>query len=185
MAKRVSHLYNVKGANVGGLSVIRVYPASNVVAIAEPVAGIVQEQITLLDEQNYADIFFPVGEGGYSEPWARDDHGPFRKAKLEAWLPKDNPELHECLRLLDLHRKYIALYIDNNGYTKIVGTPEYPLEFSHGLETGKRSRDPNGHDLLFTASLPTNAPFYLHQVIVPAGTRKVFSAGFSFGFRRR
>lgn len=183
MALPLKHIYPVCGSNLGGLSVIRVIPVANVVAIPDPVAGIIQQPIQLLDDTNYADIFFPIGEGSFEEPQAEDEHGTFFKQKLKTFIPKDSPEFYDMYAALS-GIKAIALYQDNNGFTKVVGTKDFPLSFSTDLNTGRRTRDTNGTDLVLSGDTDIRAPFYLHAEIIPDNTRKRFSTGFTFGFRR-
>lgn len=167
--------------NTGGVRALRVWPASNVV-IPEYSGSILSAPITLLDPRNYADIWFLPDSAGFVEPEDDDAQGDFYKPSIELVVPKDAPDLQEAIARLRAVRHVVAAYADGNGLTKLVGTPDYPLRFAAGLETGKRPGDRNGYPLVFAGQTPAPAPFYLTQSSGPQPTRRAFSAGFSFGF---
>ncbi len=168
--------------NVGGVRALRVWPASNV-RLPAYTGSSLDVPLQLLDADNYADIWFPDDQAGFEEPEADDAQGPLYKPSLQLLVVRDAPDLQEAIDRLRAVRYFVAVYADGNGLTKLVGTPEHPLRFSAGLETGKRPTDRNGYPLAFTGQTPRPAPFYLTQEqvsVVPI--RRAFSAGFSFGF---
>jgi hypothetical protein len=167
--------------NTGGVRALRVWPASNVVIPAYSGSTLLTA-ITLRDPRNYADIWFPTDSAGFVEPEDTDAQGDVYKPSLTLEVPKDAPDLQEAIARLRAVRYVVAAYADGNGLTKLVGTPDHPLRFSAGLETGKRATDRNGYPLVFAGQTPTPAPFYLTQSLGPAPGRRAFSAGFSFGF---
>ena len=167
--------------NTGGVRALRVWPASNVVIPAYS-GSVLTTPITLRDPRNYADIWFLPDSAGFTEPEDDNAQGDVYKPRLELVVPKDAPDLQEGIARLRAVRHVVAAYADGNGLTKLVGTPENPLRFAAGLETGKRPTDRNGYPLVFAGQTPTPAPFYLTQSPGPAPRRRAFSAGFSFGF---
>jgi hypothetical protein len=183
MAKQLKDIYPVCGANLGGIGFIRIIPVDNVAGVSEPVNGIVSDTLQLYDETNYADVYFPVGEGSFDEQQAEDEHGIYYKATLKWFIPQHTPEMQEAIAALAGIRA-IAIYQDNNGYARVVGSKDYPLRFSSDYGTGKKVRDANGIDMVLSGDSDFASDFYLHTQVIPAGTRKRFSAGFTFGFRR-
>lgn len=168
--------------NAGGVRALRVWPASNV-RLPAYTGVTIATAITLLDPQNYADIWFQPDSGGFEEPQALDAQGDYYKPSLQLVVVKDDPDLMTAIERLRAVRHFVAAYRDANGQTKLVGTPDNPLRFAAGLETGKRPADRNGYPLSFTGQAPRPAPFYLMVTPGTAPVRRAFSAGFSFGFK--
>jgi hypothetical protein len=167
--------------NSGGLLALRVWPASNV--RLAPYSGVsLTVGLRLLDPTNYCDIWFQPDSASFEEPEDRDAQGDLYKPTLQLVVLKDDPDLMEGIARLRAVRFFVAAYADGNGLTKLVGTPEHPLRFAAGLETGKRPADRNGYPLSFSGQTPQPAPFYLMQPQGTAPTRRAFSPGFSFGF---
>jgi hypothetical protein len=168
--------------NTGGVRALRVWPASNV-RLPAYVGSNLTQPITLLNKDNYADIWFQPDSAGFDEPEADDAAGVFYKAQLQLLVLRDAPDLQEAIRQLRAVRYFVLAYADGNGLTKLVGTPDNPLRLAAGLETGKRPGDRNGYPLTFAGLMPQPAPFYLTQPLGVAPVRRAFSAGFSFGFK--
>ena len=167
--------------NIGGVRALRVWPASNVRLPAY--AGVsLLAPITLLDAGNYADVWFLPDSAGFEEPEVNDAQGVGYKPSVQLVVARDAPDVAEAVARLAQVRYFVAAYQDGNGLTKLVGTPEYPLRFAAGLETGKRAGDRNGYPLTFSGEAPRRAPFYLTQEVGAPPSRRAFSAGFNFGF---
>jgi hypothetical protein len=167
--------------NTGGVRALRVWPASNV-RLPAYLGQNITTPILLLDPDNYADIWFLPDSAGFDEPEGGDAQGDLYKPTLQLVIAKDAPDLQEAIARLRAVRLFVAAYVDGNGLTKLVGTPENPLRFSAGLETGKRATDRNGYPLAFTGQTPQPAPFYLALPVVTPSHRRAYTAGFSFGF---
>ncbi len=167
--------------NAGGLRALRVWPATNV-RLPAYAGSSLTVPITLLDARNYADIWFVPDSGSFAEPEADDVQGDFYKPNLQLQVARDAPDLQDAIARLRAVRFVVAAYQDGNGLTKLVGTPDQPLRFAAGLETGKRPTDRNGYPLAFTGLTSRPAPFYLTQPVGAAPARRAFSAGFTFGF---
>jgi hypothetical protein len=168
--------------DIGGVRQLRVWPASNVRLPAY--TGVrITTALTLLDPLNYADIWFQPDSGSFDEPQGLDAQGDYYKPSLQLVVLKDDPDLMEAIERLRAVRHFVAAYRDANGQVKLVGTPQHPLRFAAGLETGKRPNDRNGYPLSFTGQTPRPAPFYSMLLPGAAPFRRAFSSGFSFGFK--
>jgi hypothetical protein len=173
------------GLNLPGLlGCLRVIPASNVLHVPLVMGSVHQGELVLRDPLNYADLWFQAGSGQFEESEDDDEQGPLYKQKLTIVTPRDEPDVAVAIAAYRAHRYFVALYQDGNGYTKLVGSPEWPLRFEAALSTGQRPGDRNGHTIVFAVNSPTPAYFYQHFPAPPAGNRRVFSAGFTFGFQR-
>lgn len=167
--------------NSGGLRALRVWPASNV-RLPAYAGSSLTVPIVLLDARNYADVWFVPDSAGFAEPESDDAQGDLYKPNLQLLVARDAPDLQDGIARLRAVRFVVAAYLDGNGLTKLVGTPDQPLRFAAGLETGKRPIDRNGYPLAFTGVTSRPAPFYLAQPTDPAPARRAFSGGFNFGF---
>jgi hypothetical protein len=174
------------GVNAGGLvECVRLFPVSTVVAVPPVVDGQHQGALQVSDQQAFLDIWFTPGTGEFIEPEADDNQqGPYFKPRLVLEVSKDDPDLNAALAALRRHRYFLAVYLDANNLSKLIGTPDAPLVFSGNLETGKRGTDRNGHTLTFAGESATAAAFYTELTVPSATTRRAFSSGFSFGFQR-
>lgn len=169
-------------ANTGGVRALRVWPASNV-RLPASLGSDLSAPITLLDPDDYADIWFQPDSAGFDEAEDFDAAGPFYKPQLQLVVLRDAPDLQEAIARLRAVRYFVVCYADGNGLSKLVGTPDNPLRFAAGLETGKKPTDRNGYPLVFAGLTPAPAPFYFTQPIGAAPVRRAFSMGFSFGFK--
>lgn len=179
----IGGLYDVCGGNLGGLDYVRILPAENLAAMPLHSAHTILSELDLLDGANYLDIVFSPDSGGYDEALQETEHGDFQKQKLELWVPRDTPEVGYWMERLTGIR-CVAIYQDSNGVAKLIGSKRQPLRFSHKLETGQGASSKNGHLISFSGECSHKALYYQMFEVPPAGTRKVFSAGFNFGFRR-
>ena len=167
--------------NVGGLRALRVWPAANVRLPALQGSSLA-DPLVLLDPGNYADIWFVPDSAGFDEREADEAQGARYKPTIELLVARDAPDVQQAIARLRAVRYFVAAYADANGLTKLVGTPDYPLRFTAGFETGKRPADRNAYPLVFAGQVPGPAPFYLPLEVGAPPTRRAFSAGFSFGF---
>ncbi len=168
--------------NTAGVRALRVWPASNVRLPAYTGSNLTTP-ITLLDKDNYANIWFAPDSASFDEAEDFEAAGSFYKPQLQLVLLRDAPDLQEAIARLRAVRYFVAAYADGNGLTKLVGTPDHPLRLTVGLETGKKPTDRNGYPLVFAGLTPQPAPFYLAQPVGVVPVRRAFSAGFSFGFK--
>ena len=172
------------GLNLPGLlGCLRVFPVGNVLSVPPVLGSVHQGEVVLRDPRNYADLWFQAGSGQYEEPEDEDGQGDFYKQKLSVLVPRDEPDVAAAIAAYRSLRYFVALYQDGNGYTKLVGSPASPLRFEAALSTGQRPGDRNAHTIVFAVNSPTPAYFYQHFPAT-AGSRRVFSAGFTFGFQR-
>ena len=169
--------------NIGGLALgaVRLWPAKNVASYPEPVGCRISQELALFDPNNYADVYFLDGTGGYDEDPAENEQGTYYKVKLGFVVAGDAPDVSEAVARLAGGRCLVA-FQDANGLTKLAGTPEWPLRLLIGTETGKKPGDRNGLPFTFSGELPERAPFYLEQNIPTPGARRAWSSGFTIDF---
>jgi hypothetical protein len=169
------------GVTVGGVLAVRLWPVANVRRYPTPEGVQLPEPLELFDATNVAELFFQEGTCGFEEPDGENEHGIFFKPQLQTIVLQDSPDVAEAISRLR-GGKFLAAYEDANGFTKLVGTPDYPLSFRSELNTGKRGAERNGYQLTLAGLTPTPSVFYLQPAIEPPKRRKAFSAGFGNGF---
>lgn len=176
----IGNLNPACGHNLGGLHYLKVIPADNVVSIPKAVNHILPTELVLTDSTNFLDVFFDQENATFKESPASDDQGEYYKPTIEVYVAKDTPDAAYWISRLEGIR-CICIYQDGNGYAKVVGSKQFPLTFRAGLDITSK----NGHTLSFSCESEQKAYFYMHYEVAPVGTRKVFSAGFTFGFLRQ
>lgn len=179
----IGHIYPACGHNLGGLNHLRIIPVENVVSIPAARQHIIQGEAQLVDPDNYLDIFFASDTGSFKETTVETEHGEYCKQNMKVYIPKDAPDVGYWANTLTGIR-CIALYRDNNDYVKLVGSKESPLTFLPELDTDDSTAGKNGHVFSFAGVSLEKAYFYQMFEVTPPGTRKRFSMGFNFGFRR-
>jgi hypothetical protein len=177
----LANVYTTDCTNIAGLAAIRVIPVDNVVSIPNAQFGIVEEAIVLADENNYMDITFEQDTADFSEDGQDSKQGEFFKTKLELFVAGMKPESDYNLGLL-YRGEFVVICTDNNGRVRICGSQDYPMSFTHKKGTSKKVGGSAGYNLTFMSEAPHQSYFYNGSV--PTPQRKVFSAGFSFGFLR-
>ncbi len=149
------------GAVLGGINTLSIIPVGSVIAIPDPVYQVIEDPMELANGTSLTNLFFPEGAGEFTEAQGESEHGEFYKQKLTVFVPKDTPSKSDLFSKLGQIGHCIAVYVDNNGLQKVVGSVEYPLKFSSELETGKAAGNKNGHTLTFSGESTHKAFFYL------------------------
>lgn len=171
------------GPNVGGLCCVQIVDVADVVSIPEAVDSVLLTEIVLSGSATVAQIEFPPFGGDFSEPEKDSDIGTQQLPKLRIGIPKDTPELGDwCNKNGD--REVIALYKDQNGTCKILGDLEHPLSMKIDFATGTRPTDKNQFTLEISGISDHKAYYYLMFEKLPSGSRKVYSAGYTFAYQR-
>lgn len=200
------------GDNNGGLVKFYFTAAEHVVRIPEPVAGKITTDIEMAPGTTWYAFYATRGSLQYREPGQADRAGTRYRMELKGYIAKDTPELSAALADLAPPRKFVLLYRDQNGFLKLVGSPEYYLTFERELDTGTDPSNRNGFAFSFKGDNIAPAAFYegaftVHEVgeiapppppeqvviirrgdgqevarLLPGQTFEIIS-GFSWGFR--
>jgi hypothetical protein len=159
----VSYLQNIASLttdNGGGLIDLRIIRKADVLAIPEPVNGVV-----------YGPITFKPGVTGFVVWKATLDtssvesrgqttrEGEKKDTRLKVTLPKDSPALRTMLEQATAD-EFICLYTDGSGQQKVVGLLHAPLRFTYNHNTGARLADGNFYEGTFYCEGPDNTYFY-------------------------
>jgi hypothetical protein len=128
-------------------------------------------------------IEFPPNGGDFNEADKDSDAGTVIQSRLRVDLPKDAPELGDWANK-NSEKEVIALYMDENGTAVIVGDIERPLAIKLKRNTGRRAADKNDYELTLEGVSDHYAYYYQMFEKKSPGNRKVYTAGYTFGFQR-
>jgi hypothetical protein len=142
--------------NVSGVRYLLFNDAHNVNNVPEPVNGYVAGTMEAKDINLQHTVKFTLGTGEFTEEQKAVDGDEQYDSELKFLIPKDRPDMlgfFESLR----GRRFVVLFVDNNEYWHLMGTPEKPCK----LEVEKRGSggDWNGHEVRFTMSNNLPVPF--------------------------
>jgi|GEM_PF-3173053 len=171
------------GDNLGGLLALQLFKASDVVRLADHDGVILPESLQMRSGVTIAGMYFTPGTAAFSQDAAETDQGDLYKWKLAFSVPKLAPDIHYWLQA---QRGYdlIAIVMDGNRNSLMIGNPDYPLTLKANLDTGNKPSAKNDYGFTLVGESPDPALFYLMFESALPPPRKVFSSGFSFGFLR-
>lgn len=78
----------------------------------------------------------------YQESRRQTRYGDSYQQQVDGVLARQSPELQEVLSALN-RRRFVVITRDRNGYLKLIGTKECPLEFSFSSRTGSSPTERN------------------------------------------
>lgn len=142
---------NKPSDNVGGLIKIWAVPPSDI-----QISG---NQVTFTSTDNIYSMYVTPGTLSFSEPSSREDAGLLYSPSLKGVIPKDSPETSALLTEMEARARFVVIYLDNNEYYKVVGTPKQSLRFASSLGTGSDMPDRNQFDISFNGKTTSRAVF--------------------------
>jgi len=95
----------------------------------------------------------------YSEKAEKTDAGEYYITEITGFYPKLSPSMLSVMNSM-MGRHFLLKIKDNNGYTRLVGTLEEPLEFTFDQQPGKNAREANGFNFRFYGAHMHVSPFY-------------------------
>lgn len=125
------------GSNASGLLRLKVVDTFDVLAFFDPkkfrdialnMDGPILPSgaIVLKPGTNFQEIAFPASTATFSETLASDANGEVWNGQINVTVPKDSPTAAYAIQKLT-GRRLIAVILDANGYTRLVGSPKTPL----------------------------------------------------------
>ncbi len=145
----MKHL-NKPSDNLGGLLRIWAVPPTDIT--------ISLNSISFSATQNIVEIYCTPGSMSFTEKESQEKHGTAYKNELKAFIPKDSPDALTIIIQMS-GRKWVVVMMDQNGYFKVVGTPEIPLRVSFDLDSGADTADRNGHSISIYGTQSSKAKF--------------------------
>jgi len=115
------------GDNLGGL--IKIW------AIPNDVISVSGEVVSITSDTNVYQLHCSPDSMEFSEPREVTDAGTHYNTAIGGFIPQDNATLQEALAYLE-PRKWVVLFTDGNGKTKLAGLPMNPLRVSAELTSG-------------------------------------------------
>ena len=131
---------NKPSDNLGGLLSIWAVPPSDIT--------ISFNAVSFFTTDNIIEMSCSPGSISFTETQVQEKYGLGYKNELNAFIPKDSPEVQSIINDM-IGRKWIVVFLDQNEQFKVAGTPEIPLRVSFDLDTGADTPDRNGHSISF------------------------------------
>jgi hypothetical protein len=107
---------------------------------------------------NISELYCSPGSISFTEKESQEKYGLGYKNQLNAFIPKDSPEVQSIINSMS-GRKWVVVFLDQNEQFKVAGTPEIPLRVSFDLDTGADTPDRNGHSISFYGIQTSKAKF--------------------------
>lgn len=179
----IANIARACGTNVGGLRHLQIVDIKDVESIPDAIDHKIESSISLVDGVALATIGFTPQSGDFSESPKKGNYGEVIESEIKLEIAKEALELAQWAQANN-GRKIIAFYMDENGIAKIIGDLERPLAISVETSSGKKGSD--GSKLILSIAGISDHYAYYYQMfeILPAGNRKVYSAGYTFGYQR-
>jgi len=141
---------NKPSDNLGGLLSIWAVPPADIY--------IGFNAVSFFTTDNIIELYCSPGSISFTEKESQEIYGLGYKNELNAFIPKDSPEVQAIINSMS-GRKWIVVFLDQNEQFKVVGTPEIPLRVSFDLDTGSDTPDRNGHSISFYGTQTSKAKF--------------------------
>ncbi len=103
-------------------------------------------------------MYYSPGSISFTEKESQEKYGLGYKNELNAFIPKDSPEVQSIINSMT-GRKWVIVFLDQNEQFKVAGTPEIPLWVSFDLDTGSNTPDRNGHSISFYGTQTSKSKF--------------------------
>lgn len=147
------------GDNIGGIEKFQFIPVDDIVFIPRDSNHIINAGIVLKQGARWSNVYMTEGSFGYKETLKKNAHGNSYNNKLVGFVPKDREDLAELFDEMEGSR-YVAIYYDNNGKTKLMGSLESPLQFKADLDTKNKASGLNGHKIIFSGNSRHKSYFF-------------------------
>lgn len=142
---------------MGGIQKIYPIPVSIIDAF-DDVYNAEINNFTILEGLNYDFLYVIKDMIKFSQEKKESADGTYYETRLEVFTPTDRIELQRLVNTFETTH-YIVVYQDNNGYYKVIGTPDEPLNIEADLDSGQIESGLNGYKITFQRKLRSRSPF--------------------------
>jgi len=159
MSATIQNIARNSQVNMPGSSIVYFVPSHLVSSIPKPdEPGKITNTITLSDSQKWYYWHCTYNTIDASNSKSRSSAGSAYTHLIEGFIPRDH---HEFVGMMELMRdmRFVALRKDGNGYYKLLGSVESPLEFSY--EFGAPAKGQKGYS--FSMSAECRKPEYFYE----------------------
>jgi hypothetical protein len=136
--------------NLGGLLFIWAVPPDDIVVSFNTA--------NFRTTDNIIEIYCSPGSISFTETATQEKYGLGYKNEINAFIPKDSAEVQVIITDMT-GRKWVVVFLDQNGQFKVAGTPEIPLRVSFDLDSGADMADRSGHSVSFYGAQTSKAEF--------------------------
>ena len=128
-----ANIINIQGKNSGGVPIIYVQHAAAIVSMPTPVALGISDNI---EGGQFANIGITPESGDWNERQRENKQGASWEASFTCRVAKDNNATSWQLSNYT-NKNLVTVVTDNNGVTRILGTPEAPARLTYQLIKGE------------------------------------------------
>jgi hypothetical protein len=157
---------NKHTSNLGGIAKLFLIPIDQLTSLSAPDS----DQLCTLGISSFDSTWeiAPIYQSiQFSEKQVPSNAGVYYEKGLSAKIPKDSAQTQADLLSL-VNRKWLSIYLDQNGAWKLLGSPDYPLRFSFSVHPGSTISDLNHFEISLSGSSPFPSVFIHNPFNPPA-----------------
>lgn len=155
----LSDITRLSKPNMGGLTILQVARAADILSMTEPVNGVIYSAINFQAGTGF-NIWYAADQ---TMSMVSDDRntteGKYKANQLPFFIAKDRPEIKAQLDKAE-QDEFVVLYKDANGKIKLFGTKDKPVSFIYSYSTDETRAGRNGYSCRFYYDGPDNVNFY-------------------------
>jgi hypothetical protein len=145
--------------NIGGCRAFLFIESEKVVLIPVSAGRQVKSQITLINGASWRIGYATQKTLEFSEKMQENDSGKYFLPEITGFYPKVSEGALAIFSEMK-YNTFIVLITDNNGFTRVVGTIDNPLEFRFDTASGQSPSSRNGFSFSFRGQAINESPFY-------------------------
>lgn len=145
--------------NIGSIAKIQFVPIDHVQSMTRPIHGV--GTITLKTNKVWLDLYATPFTAEFKNEFKSDSKGSFFQFSLTGSIPAYSEELNTRINFLTNHSFVVKIY-DANGFTRVIGTLDFPCRFSYKGTTGKTTASKN-HVTFEFSGRSKYAPIMLYE----------------------
>jgi hypothetical protein len=159
-AKILQSFPDPRRENMGGCKKFFYVETSKVISMPRVSGGKVNDLVELQEGAHWHAGYSTYRKLRFSEKMQENDSGKYFLTEITGFYPGNTPEALELfsgLNQLDL----MLLVQDNNGNWRLCGSPDSPMGFGYGEDSGLQAADAAGLSFTFSSEHTGESPFYL------------------------
>lgn len=126
--------------NIGSIQKLLFIPIDHIDSMSRPIHG--YGSITLKTNKQWFDLYFTPYTADYKMEFKSDHKGSFFTFNLSGSIPTNSAELNTRINFLTNH-SFVVKIFDSNGFTRALGSLDFPLKFAYKATTGKSPASKN------------------------------------------
>jgi hypothetical protein len=144
------------GDNMGGIATLWAVPPTDILSIQKSNGNIYD--VYFATTANIYAIYFTAETASFAEQKKQTEAGIIYEQTFSGIIPKDTPSMQEHVDYIE-RRKWLVIYLDQNGYYKLIGQIDSPLSFAGNLELPPETKGLNKMAFTFEGKTTRRAYF--------------------------